>query len=70
MNGAAVNGSGGGPGHARPSSLQLERGGEAARNLQSWLQALPRIGKSNFSPWDDDEPIGGAGGSANGSLGH
>ena len=40
-------------GHARPSSLH----GEAGRTLPSWLQSLPRLGKSNFSPWDDDEPV-------------
>ncbi|KAF7979094.1 hypothetical protein HWV62_43612 [Athelia sp. TMB] len=37
---------------SRPNSLQLERG-----VLPSWLQSLPRIGKSNFSPWDDEEPL-------------
>ena len=42
-------------GHTRPTSLHLERG-EVARNLPSWLQSLPRIGKPNFSPWEDDEP--------------
>jgi len=42
--------------------MQLVRGGETAgRNFHSWLQALPRIGKSNFSPWDDDESITPAG---------
>jgi len=47
-------------GHTRPTSLHMERT-ELGRNLPSWLQALPRIGKSNFSPWDDDEPVGGNG---------
>ena len=27
------------------------------RSLPSWLQALPRIRKPNFSPWDDDEVV-------------
>jgi len=48
-------------GHTRPTSLHMERS-EIGRTLPSWLQALPRIGKSNFSPWDDDEPVGGNGG--------
>lgn len=45
---------------SRPASLHLERGG-----LPSWLQSLPRIGKTNFSPWDDEEPL-----SSNGSVAH
>lgn len=34
--------------HTRPS--------ETRQTLPSWLQSLPHIGKSNFSPWDDEEP--------------
>jgi hypothetical protein len=50
-------------GHARPSSLHMERG-DAGRTLPSWLQSLPRLGKSNFSPWDDDEPVNNGGNGA------
>lgn len=39
----------------RPTSIHMEKG-EFGRTLPSWLQSLPRIGKSNFSPWDDEEP--------------
>lgn len=55
---------GSGQAHTRPNSLHLERGGEVGRTLPSWLQALPRISKSNFSPWDDDEPTSGGNGVA------
>lgn len=27
------------------------------KGLPSWLSALPRIRKPNFSPWDDEEPV-------------
>ena len=40
--------------NSRPTSLHMEKG-EFGRTLPSWLQSLPRIGKSNFSPWDDEE---------------
>ena len=39
----------------RPTSIRVEKG-EFGRTLPSWLQSLPRIGKLNFSPWDDEEP--------------
>lgn len=56
--------------NSRPTSLHMEKG-EFGRNLPSWLQNLPRIGKSNFSPWDDEEPSEtasrGAGSSGSGS---
>lgn len=40
---------------SRPNSLQLERG-----VLPSWLHSLPRIGKSNFNPWDNEESVDGS----------
>jgi len=49
--------------HSRPTSLHMERG-EVGRNLPSWLQSLPRIGKPNFSPWEDDEPASNGGSGA------
>ncbi|KAF8894133.1 hypothetical protein BD779DRAFT_978147 [Infundibulicybe gibba] len=36
---------------------------EMGKVLPSWLQSLPKIRKSNFSPWDDDEPAVGGNGS-------
>lgn len=50
-------------GPSRPTSLHLEIG-EVGRNLPSWLQSLPRIGKPNFSPWEDDEPASNGGNGA------
>ncbi|KIM83287.1 hypothetical protein PILCRDRAFT_439222 [Piloderma croceum F 1598] len=50
-------------GHSRPTSSHLERG-EVGKNLPSWLQSLPRIGKPNFSPWEDDEPASNGGNGA------
>lgn len=40
--------------HPHPSTLHIE-GGEARHSLASWLQSLPQIGKTNFSPWEDEE---------------
>lgn len=31
---------------------------EMGKMIPSWLQALPRVRKVNFSPWDDEEPSG------------
>lgn len=31
---------------------------EMGKMIPSWLQALPRMRKVNFSPWDDEEPSG------------
>ena len=31
---------------------------EMAKVLPSWLQSLPKIRKTNFSPWEDEEPVG------------
>jgi len=48
-----------------PSSPALSQAGVAHPRQQgsvlpSWLQSLPRIGKSNFSPWADEEGISDA----------
>jgi len=39
---------------------------EMARVLPSWLQSLPRIRKTNFSPWEDEEPAGSSTGVGDG----
>jgi len=36
---------------------QQEPAREMGKVLPSWLQSLPRMRKSNFSPWDDEEPV-------------
>jgi hypothetical protein len=40
-----------------PSSSSSGPDLAGGRSLPSWLQALPRIRKPNFSPWDDDEVL-------------
>ncbi|KAF5370645.1 hypothetical protein D9758_001855 [Tetrapyrgos nigripes] len=30
---------------------------DVGKVLPAWFQSLPRLGKSNFSPWDDEEPV-------------
>ncbi|KAJ7703267.1 hypothetical protein B0H17DRAFT_1042518 [Mycena rosella] len=39
--------------HAVPAAQRALDG----KGLPSWLSALPRIRKPNFSPWDDEEPV-------------
>ncbi|KAJ6475300.1 hypothetical protein C8R47DRAFT_1142979 [Mycena vitilis] len=38
--------------HAVPAQRAID-----SKGLPSWISALPRIRKPNFSPWDDEEPM-------------
>ncbi|KAJ7462214.1 hypothetical protein B0H11DRAFT_2160098 [Mycena galericulata] len=44
------------PSHVHAVPAGAGQHGLDVKGLPSWLSALPRIRKPNFSPWDDEEP--------------
>ncbi|KAJ7497226.1 hypothetical protein FB451DRAFT_1075714 [Mycena latifolia] len=53
------------PAHAHAHAVPVVQRGIDSKGLPSWLSALPRIRKPNFSPWDDEEPASSSGGDKN-----
>ncbi|THU95358.1 hypothetical protein K435DRAFT_819750 [Dendrothele bispora CBS 962.96] len=59
------------PNHIHASVAGHASSGDAVKPIPAWLQtfqSLPRIRKSNFSPWDDEEPVSKESGSNGASL--
>lgn len=50
------------PAHTHAAHVHQHSTRDTEKLLPSWLQSFPRVRKTNFSPWDDEEPVVGKNG--------